>query len=303
MGKHSIAALILTYNDSELTEKLCSYLLQQNEVKYIVVVDNSDNSAIQVYNAGAIPQIASIITYIKAPVNNGYAAGNNIGINHILANTDAEYIWIINNDIIPQANAATSMVDALKVYNNKAICGSVLLYYEDKDIADETARLQCYGGGLYYSFISKSKLLFKNMPLPELQNKEKRSPDFIMGASMMVHKDIFTNVGLLSEEYFMYFEELDWQTMAQKQGYRLIVADGSLVFHMNSLSTRNNRHGFYYLLNRAAIMFTKKYYKLLLPGVLLFHIAEAIFLVPGRKSKWYTLKGLYNGLVYKQERN
>lgn len=300
MGKYSIAALILTYNDSVLTTTLCGYLLEQNEVELIVVVDNSDDTIVQAQNAVAVPAIAPNVVYIKAPVNEGYAAGNNIGINYVLQNTDAEYIWIINNDIIPQPNAATSMVDELKNINNKAICGSVLLYYDDNDLPNQTTKVQCYGGGIYYTFIGKTKLLFKNMLLPALKNQAKQNPDFIMGASMMVHTSIFAEIGLLPEEYFMYFEELDWQTLAKRHNYKLLVADGSLVFHLDSLSTKNKRHSFHYLLNRASVIFTKKYYWFFVPGVLIFRLFEALFLVPGKKNKLYCLKGLYNGLVFKK---
>ena len=298
MGQHIIAAIILTYNDSVLTEQLCNCLYEQNEVEYIIVVDNSDNVIVKDTNANTVPAIASNITYISAPVNEGYAAGNNLGINYILKNTDADYIWIINNDIIPKSNAASSMVETLRANHNNAICGSVLLYNKDGQIIDEDARLQCYGGGIYYAFIGKSKLLFKNLPLPALKSLKKREPDFIMGASMMVHKKIFREIGLLPEEYFMYFEELDWQTVAKKHNYKLIVAESSLVFHLDSLSTKDKRHTFYYLLNKASIIFTKKYYKIFLLFVLLFRAIEAIVFVPNRKNKLYSLKGLYDGLVF-----
>jgi GT2 family glycosyltransferase len=303
MGEYLIAAIILTYNDSVLTAQLCQCLYEQNEVDYIVIVDNSDNAFIKATNANDIPAIASNVTYIQASLNEGYAAGNNIGINYILKNTDAEYIWIINNDIIPQKNAALSMVEMLQSHHNKAICGSVLLYDNEGQVPHEAAKLQCYGGGVYYAFIGKSKLLFKNLPLRELKNKRKRKPDFIMGASMMVNKSIFSEIGLLPEEYFMYFEELDWQTVAKKHNYELIVAESSLVFHLDSLSTKNKRHTFYYLLNRASIIFTKKYYKIFLPFILLFRAMEAIVFVPNKKNKLYSLKGLYNGLVFTRKRS
>ena len=296
MARNSIAALILTYNDYELTANLCKNLLAQKEVSQIVIVDNSDSQDIQSKNSQLLPSIAENIFYIKAPSNDGYAAGNNIGIKYILNNTDTEYIWIINNDIIPQKNAASSMVAALQLCNNKAVCGSILLYYNESGIVDESAKLQCYGGGAYYPVLGKTKLVCKNLPLSALKNTPVKNVDFIMGASLMVYRDIFSDIGLMPEEYFMYFEETDWQTLAKKHNYKLIVAESSLIFHLDSLSTKNKKHSFYYFLNRSAIIFTKKYYKYCLPSVLLFRSAESILLVPGFKNKIYSIKGLINGL-------
>ena len=300
MARNSIAALILTYNDYELTANLCKNLLAQNEVSQIVIVDNSDSADIQIKNSQSLPLIAKNIAYIKAPSNDGYAAGNNIGIRYILDNTDAAYIWIINNDIIPQKNAAISMVEELQLHDNKAVCGSVLLYYNETGIIDDNVKLQCYGGGAYYPALGKTKLVCKNLPLSAVNDTPVKKVDFIMGASLMVHRNIFRDIGLMPEEYFMYFEETDWQTLAKKYDYKVIVATQSLVFHLDSLSTKNKKHSFYYFLNRSAIIFTKKYYVYYLPSVLLFRSFENIVLVPGFKNKVYSIRGLVNGLIHKK---
>jgi GT2 family glycosyltransferase len=71
MGEYLIAAIILTYNDSVLTAQLCQCLYEQNEVDYIVIVDNSDNAFIKATNANDIPAIASNVTYIQASLNEG----------------------------------------------------------------------------------------------------------------------------------------------------------------------------------------------------------------------------------------
>jgi len=296
MAIHSIASLILVYNDTEFTDRVCKTLVAGGEVSYIVIVDNSDKDEFININKNKFPLYAANVFYINPGENRGYAAGNNIGIKYILANLSVDYIWIINNDIIPQKNAAGFMIETIRSCGDKSICGSVLYYYEDKDTIDENSVIQCYGGGKYYPAIGKSKLYFKNKHRSELALLKNKQVDFIMGASMMVPVNAFKELGFIPEEYFMYYEELDWQTSARKKGYKLIVSEPSEIIHMDGLSTKNKKHTYYYYMNRAAIIFTKKHYAYFLPLVILYRVMEAFFLTSGIKNKYFSIKGIINGI-------
>jgi GT2 family glycosyltransferase len=296
MAIHSIASLILTYNDTEFTSLVCKNLLANGEVSYIVIVDNSDKTEFININKNKFTQYATNVFYINPGENRGYAAGNNIGINYILSNLSVDYIWIVNNDIIPQKNAADFMVETIKSCGDKSICGSLLYYYENTDTINKSSVIQCYGGGKYYPVIGKSKLHFKNKHRNELPTLKNKQIDFIMGASMMVPVNAFKELGFIPEEYFMYYEELDWQTSARKKGYKLIVSESSEIIHMDGLSTKNKKHTYYYYMNRAAMIFTKKHYVYFLPSVILYRIIEAFFLTHGFKNKYFSIKGIINGI-------
>ncbi len=299
MENIKVATVILTYNETKFTQNLVKLLLDDIFSDYIIVVDNSDNDAFINSNRSIFSNLNPSVFYLKTPCNNGFAAGNNYALKYITENFKVDYIWIINNDIIPQKNAGQFLIKEIQANNNKAICGSILFYYNGKPTVDEHSIIQCYGGGTFYPYLAKSKLFMKGKNLSDLKNIGSVNLDFIIGASMMVPISLIKEVGYIPEEYFMYNEEMDWQTLAGKKGYKRIVAKDSHIIHMDGLSTKGKKYTYYFYINRSFIMYCKKYYKSLLIFAVASKIFEIIFFTPKIINKKYSFKGLYQGLIYK----
>ncbi|HIP33256.1 MAG TPA: hypothetical protein EYG89_00650 [Bacteroidia bacterium] len=83
---------------------------------------------------------------------------------------------------------------------------------------------------------------------------------------MLVSKGFIKEVGLMCEDYFLYFEELDWAIRGKKKGYQLGYCWESKVYHKEGGSIGSSSKGeekseiadYYGLRNR--IVFTKKFY-------------------------------------------
>jgi GT2 family glycosyltransferase len=203
------------------------------------------------------------LVLIQTESNLGYAGGNNVGIRYALSNNDCEYIWLLNNDTIVDKMSLTRMIERYLDSDNPGICSSTLLYYNSPDI------VQAFGGAKYYPCFGYTK---------HIGGKEKfgnnidwryveKIMDYPVGASMLVCRSFLESVGLLSEEYFLYFEELDWAIRAKKKGYELIYACKSIVYHKEGASIgasdflsdqKSLTSDFYLVKNRIKI--TKKYF-------------------------------------------
>ncbi|MFN3394427.1 MAG: glycosyltransferase family 2 protein, partial [Candidatus Thermochlorobacter sp.] len=94
------------------------------------------------------------------------------------------------------------------------------------------------------------------------------SMDYVMGASMLVSKAFLETVGLMSEEYFLYFEELDWAMRAHGR-FKLGYAEKSVVYQKSGQSVGNTPRKwsalsvFYSTCSR--IKFVRKFYPQFLP--------------------------------------
>ena len=64
--------------------------------------------------------------------------------------------------------------------------------------------------------------------------------DYILGASMFVNKDFIKEVGMMSEDYFLYYEEVDWCIRAKKAGWQVGYCYASRIFHKQGVSTGSN---------------------------------------------------------------
>jgi N-acetylglucosaminyl-diphospho-decaprenol L-rhamnosyltransferase len=76
-----------------------------------------------------------------------------------------------------------------------------------------------------------TKLLAKKMIAPPVTDETARC-DWVAGASMIVRREVFEQVGLMDEKYFMYFEEVDFCLAAARKGWPCWYVPASHVVHL-----------------------------------------------------------------------
>jgi len=81
---------------------------------------------------------------------------------------------------------------------------------------------------------------------------------FAHGAAMMIRRDAMQKVGLMKENYFLYYEELDWCERFKKQGYTIWVNMQALIYHKESVSVGQNSPLKEYFMNRNRILFERR---------------------------------------------
>lgn len=167
------------------------------------------------------------IVFIQAGENGGFAAGNNIGIKYALAKDDFEYVWLLNNDTVIEKNSL-SLLKKYATENDLGISGSALMYYHNPK------EIQAYGGHINKFFGTGSHIL----QVSEIEKKL----DYIVGASFLINKKVIDMMGLLPEEYFLYYEETDYCFNARNNGFKLGIATESVVYHKEgaSIGSSNN---------------------------------------------------------------
>jgi hypothetical protein len=166
------------------------------------------------------------LVFIQSGDNLGFAGGNNIGIRYALVKNDFEYIWLLNSDTVIRKDSLIKLVEFAEK-NNTGISGSVLTYY------DSPNTVQAYGGHINKFFGTSHRILKKE------QIKDKLN--YIVGASFLINRRVIEKIGLLPEDYFLYYEETDYCFNASKNGFSLGVALDSVVYHKEGQSTGANK--------------------------------------------------------------
>lgn len=174
-------------------------------------------------------QLESALTIIQNGANLGYAAGNNVGIRWALANTDCEFLWILNNDCVVEPDALSCMVKVMSDDSQAQICGATIRSYREHD------RILMTGGARLsrVTFHSTSVVLGADERTQEFVQKRL---SYIIGACMLVRRSLFEKVGLLSERYFLFFEEPDLMERAGRD-CGLAVAFDATVYHKEGSAT------------------------------------------------------------------
>ncbi|MEO9656064.1 glycosyltransferase family 2 protein [Marinomonas sp.] len=196
---------------------------------------------------------------IKSGQNLGYAGGNNLALTFSLAQDDMEHVWILNNDteVDPEA------LNQLEMLSNKnaglSIVGSTLVYFSQR------STLQGIGGRYNYWLGSSSHVLGHS---PVGTDATGQLVDYPIGASMFIPRSCLGSVGLLSEDYFLYYEELDYVNRACEQGYFVDIATNSIVYHKEGASiAKSVLSDFYFIRNKFIIAY--KFKPVSLPVLLL----------------------------------
>lgn len=197
--------------------------------------------------------------------NLGFAGGNNVAIRYILAKNDSDYIWLLNNDTVIKKDSLSKLVEKVEFYKKEnkkiGITGSKLFYYDRPNIINGV-------GGRYNKYLGVSKQIgVFEKDNGQYDNKSiLKDIDYIIGASMFVSKEFIEDNGLMCEDYFLYFEELDWALRGQEKGYKLGYSWESIIYHKEGISIGSSSKGkeksefsdYWGLKNR--LFFTKKFY-------------------------------------------
>jgi GT2 family glycosyltransferase len=198
------------------------------------------------------------LVYIKTDVNLGYGGGNNVGMRYVLRKGDSSFIWILNNDTVVEKNALLKLISYANGNNTVGMVGSKLLYYDKPNI------LQSAGGGRIILWMGNTQLIAHlqedngswDMPL---------EPDYICGASLLIKRELIEDIGLIDEQYFLYWEDADWGARVRNKKYRLLYCPESRVWHKEGSTSGGINQLTDYYWTRNGLIFIKKHYPALLP--------------------------------------
>jgi GT2 family glycosyltransferase len=240
-----LGVVLVAYNSADVIldclETLMAAAMMDGTDLRVVVVDNAspDDSvaAIRAWAAGGVPYappadlpFAHIplpkplpegrLTILSAGVNGGFAAGVNIGLRHLFADSAIQRVWILNPDSVvpPGTPAAFARHDP----GPFALMGGRVLYYDKPDM------IQIDGGTL-----DRRTGVTGNINLGG-SRQDSAAPSgadlaFVTGASMVASRAFWEHAGPMPEDYFLYYEEVDW---ALRRGtLPLAVAPGAIVHH------------------------------------------------------------------------
>ena len=171
--------------------------------------------------------------------NLGFTGGNNVILREAMkSNNPPEYVLLLNSDTIVLPHALDALVDFMDKNSKVGIGGSRLETPEGEvhisafryhTIANEFDR------GLRLGIVSK--LLSKRLlaPPPPASACE---TDWVAGASMIIRREVLAKIGLLDEDYYTYFDDIDYCMRARKAGWPTWYVPESRVIHLVGCSTK-----------------------------------------------------------------
>ncbi|MEM1183400.1 MAG: glycosyltransferase family 2 protein [Planctomycetota bacterium] len=235
------AVVIVNYRVASLTVEAVDALLTDGGFDgEIVVVDNlsPDDSVKVLGDAFTQPSRRDRCTLVPSDRNGGFAAGNNVGLKHLLGRDDPpDAFHLINPDTIAAIDATPALVRAAMSDSKVGIVGSRMKGPDGEWQASAFRFPNCMGEferGAMTGPVSKA-LRSKLVPIDV--GDDPVDADWVSGASFLVTREVIDRIGLMDEGFFLYYEEVELCWRAKQAGYRVRYEPGSVVVHLEGQST------------------------------------------------------------------
>src|ERR1700744_3581506 len=242
----SVSIITVNFNQSLVTEQLLQSINSTNTYSNIniIVVDNgskeNDTEIWKVKYPG--------VDFIRSDINLGFAGGNNLGIKA----AKGDYLFFVNNDTEFTPGLVQTMASVLDNHPEVGMVSPKIMYF------DEPGMIQ-YAGYTPMNYYTARNYTVGQFEMDKGQYDNITGPTgYGHGAAMMVRREAIDKAGTMAENFFLYFEEMDWCDRIRKAGYQIWVDTRATIFHKESVSVGKMSGLKEYFMNRNRLLFIRR---------------------------------------------
>lgn len=211
-----VSVIIVNFNGKEHLENCFNSIASLNFPKEhleVIMVDNCSSD-------GSVEFVSSKFPWVKI-LKNSSNVGFAKAVNQGAESSKGEYVAFLNNDTHVDRDWLTQLLLVI-LSSSEIVCScSKILDWEGKVIDFIGGHLSFYGHGFKVDVNSSSVNKYA----------EERPVLFPCGGAMLVEKRIFLESGGFDEDYFAFFEDVDFGWRLWVLGYKVFFAPKSIVYH------------------------------------------------------------------------
>jgi GT2 family glycosyltransferase len=250
----TVSIIILSYNTREILIRCLEAIAQyatEPDVK-IVVVDNASTDG----SPEMVLQEYHQVQLIASQNNLGFAGGNNLGVRESVG----KYILLLNSDAFLTANALQALLLLAEAQPRAGVIGAQLRNADGSFQASHTPFPTLRQEFLILSGLGR---LFFGPWYPSRGPEDKRGPqmvDYVEGASMLIRRQAYEDIGGLDESYFMYAEDVELCYAMQQKRWQVWYAPEAKIIHLGGGSSQHRRPQREADLYRSRTQFFRRHY-------------------------------------------
>jgi len=248
MNLPKVFIIILNWNGLQNTLECLESVFKLNYENFeVVMVDNGSTDG----SCKIIEKMYIKVRLIENGENLGYAGGNNVGIRYAMSQ-NAQYIWLLNNDTIVEKDCLKTLVAQAEITDSLGLASPVVYYY------DNPYEIQFAGSYMNWKDISLNYLTCVK------QGLNNDGDLCLWGTALLLKGQLVENIGYLKEEYFAYWEDVEYSLRSIKAGFKNIVCQSAKIYHKNKFHQEdNNKKGeaYHYFMSRNRVLLGNEYFK------------------------------------------
>ncbi len=244
-SKYPLVSIVtVNYNQTKVTAE---FLQSIGEISYpnieIFVVDNGS----PIDDSDTLKEGFPQINLIKSKKNLGFAGGNNLALHHC----KGKHVLFINNDTEVAPNFLEPLVEVLENNSQIGMVSPKIQYFHTKGILQ-------FAGFTKFNMVTIRNFAIGFGETDKGQYNKCEETGSIFGAAMLVPFRVIKEVGMMTEVFFLYYEEHDWAAHIEKAGYKIYYQGNSLVLHKESIATVKDSPFQIYYLHRGRMLFARR---------------------------------------------
>ncbi len=214
----TLSIVIVNYKTPELIAACVASIFEWTKgVSFeVIVVNNASKANDEAFLREKFPEII----WLETGYNAGFGRANNIGMKR----AKGEYLLLLNSDTLLVDESIERAIIRYKSMGNVAAAGAVQLN-PDKSVKQLSP---FYAPILRYSWLlfpSKKADAFIEKLIPATHYADPEEVDFVPGAFVLLHRDIFEKTGGFDESFFMYGEDVEWSNRLKRFGKTVVFED------------------------------------------------------------------------------
>lgn len=228
----------------------------------VFVIDNRSDDA----SAAIAARYSNVHLHINTE-RRGFSANNNCG----MALAQGRYLLLLNPDTEVHPGALQTLVEFMDQHPQVGLCGAQLLF-PDGSVQPSPRRFPTLGSVIARRtplrvFLQRSRLNQRHLML-DVDHTEARPVDWLLGACLMIRREVLDTVGPLDEGYFLYVEDIDWARRIHAHGWDVYyVPTATITHHHLAVSDKKLFSRYMWLHLKSMVRYTRKFLLPALPGL------------------------------------
>ena len=283
-----VSIITINYNQTQVTCELLQSLKALTYPNYeVIVVDNASTENPEQIIKQQFPNVQVIVS----TTNLGFSGGNNLGMTH----AKGDYFFLVNNDTELTPNCIEQLLAMYQKIPNLGIVCPKIRYFE------AAQPIQYVGYTKLNPITARNHTIGQYEPDNGQYQQATQTP-YAHGAAMMVSRQAVEKVGMMPEDFFLYYEELDWSEQMKRAGYKIYVEPQATIFHKESVSTGKDSPLKTYYLTRNRILFMRRNATGIM--LLLFFLYTLLIMIPKNlltlalQHQTQHLKAFWQGIMW-----
>lgn len=287
-----VSLITVNYNQTEVTCALLESIRRQDwRAVEVIVVDNGSRDNAAAVLAARYPEVR----FVRSERNLGFAGGNRLGV----AAATGDFLFFVNNDAELTPGCIDRLLALFKDVPRLGMVSPLICYFPEKKQATDV--IQYAGMTRVHPLTARNRTIGQG----ETDRGQFAAPQptaYAHGAAMLVPRAALEQAGPMDDDFFLYYEELDWAERIRRAGYEIWVEPRARVYHKESLTVQKLGALKTYYLNRNRVWFMRRNFRG--PGLAVFYLFLALVAVPKNalafalRSEWANFQAFWQGIIW-----